>query len=235
MRNWLLLLVVSCENLGGVALSAEYKTNPYDTYAETYDNLDKGKVAEMLGLSALRDELGGLVGGDVLEVAVGTGIQLEHYDWKKIISFVGIDSSQGMLLKAKTKLRDLQLKSLAPKAAFLQQMSVEHLDFPDNQFDTVVDTFSFCVFPEPGAALDEMVRVSKPGARILLLENSRSTSPVLGALQDLSEPVITPMSKGCRWNTNVPKIVSQNKHVNVVYSKAVQHGTIVLVEMAVDK
>ena len=42
--------------------------------------------------------------------------------------------------------------------------------------------------------------------RIILLENSRSTAFPLGAIQDLLEPLVTPLSKGCRWNVNVPEL-----------------------------
>lgn len=109
------------------------RQNPYDTYAKTYDNLDKGLAADVLGLSALREEVGNLVKGDVLEVAVGTGIQLEHYDWTKMQTYVGIDSSRGMLSIAQAKLKALQAKGLAPDASSLQQMEVQHLDLLDNK------------------------------------------------------------------------------------------------------
>ena len=56
-----------------------------------------------------------------------------------------------------------------------------------------------------------MVRVTKPGGKIILLENSRSVNPVFGIMQDISEPIITPFSKGCRWNVNVPAIAEKAK------------------------
>ena len=83
------------------------------------------------------------------------------------------------------------------------------MDFPDNSFDTVQSTFSFCVFDEPDKVMREMKRVVKPGGQVLLLENSVSTFKPLAAIQDLTEPIITSVSKSCRWNINVPEIAEK--------------------------
>lgn len=63
--------------------------------------------------------------------------------------------------------------------------NVESLPFADDSFDCVVDTFSMCVFPNPLQALKEMARVLSPNGKLLLLEHSRSSSPVLGWYQVL--------------------------------------------------
>lgn len=65
--------------------------------AETYDDLDAGAAADLLGFSKLRRRLVALASGDVLEVAVGTGINLPLYDTSRIASYTGLDLSAGML------------------------------------------------------------------------------------------------------------------------------------------
>ena len=63
--------------------------------------------------------------------------------------------------------------------------NVESLPFADDSFDCVVDTFSMCVFPNPLQALKAMARVLSPTGKLLLLEHSRSSSPLLGWYQVL--------------------------------------------------
>ena len=61
--------------------------------------------------------------------------------------------------------------------------SVEALDLPSSSFDSVVDTFSLCVYSDPSKALQEIARVVKPEGQVLLLEHSRSTFSPLGWYQ----------------------------------------------------
>ena len=102
----------------------------YDSVATTYDELDNGYLPEALGLNRLRDKLGSLVEGDVLEVGIGTGIQLPHYSWQKIHSFTGLDASSKMLQEAQYKLDRIRqdhpkisMKLVQSDAENMQQLS----------------------------------------------------------------------------------------------------------------
>jgi ubiquinone/menaquinone biosynthesis C-methylase UbiE len=143
--------------------------------------------------------------GDVLEVAVGTGLNLPLYDWSRLTSLTGLDLSDGMLAKAAGRVQaapELAQASLVttPSSSSdssssssssssgsvpvrLVQADVVQLPFADGSFDVVLDTFSLCVFGQPQAALAEMARVLRPGGRLLLLEHSKSDNPLLGAYQ----------------------------------------------------
>eukprot|EP00878_Enallax_costatus_P031195 GHUV01034090.1.p1 GENE.GHUV01034090.1~~GHUV01034090.1.p1 ORF type:complete len:319 (+),score=107.41 GHUV01034090.1:441-1397(+) len=189
----------------------------YDRYASSYDTLDGGAASQALGFPELRQQLISKASGSVLEIAVGTGLNIPLYDWSAITSFTGIDLSQGMLAqvaqRATTTIPEANITSPTKQHStidsssdtqaiahgsgaagstvgvrqgvpvLLLQASVNSLPLPDNSYDVVLDTFSLCVFDQPEAALSEMVRVLKPGGRLMLLEHSRSDNPLLGAYQ----------------------------------------------------
>lgn len=196
----------------------------YDSYSIFYDALNGGKVAEVFGVDDLRAEAAQYVSGDVLEIAVGTALQSKFYNPKVLKTFTGVDLSAGMLNEAETRLA----ATLPSVKTTLQQMDAQRLLFDDNSFDSVVDTFSMCVIPQPSLAINEMVRVTRVGGRVILLENARSDNSVLGIFQDITEPVITKLSKECRWNVDINKFTEQNLNIRRIASKLVSGGTIQL-------
>lgn len=141
---------------------------------------------ELLIFRRLRSRLLRSAVGRVLEVAAGTGVNLEHY--LAGIDLVSIDLSQAMLAKARSR-----------GALKVAVMNAERLAFQDGSFDTVVSTLSTCTFPDPVKALREMRRVCRPGGRILLLEHGRSTRPSVGAWQD-QRAAKHAAYLGCWWN-----------------------------------
>lgn len=195
----------------------------YDSYASSYNQLDGGDAAEVLGLNKMRADVGREAKGDVLEVAVGTGLQLDYLNPSQIKTMTGIDYSAGMLSEAKRRVESI---GGFPNVK-LQQMDAGAMDgLADDSFDTVQSTFSFCVFDEPEKVMREMKRVVRPnGGRVVLLENSRSTLAPLAALQDLTEPIITPLSKNCRWNVNVPAL-AMDAGLKLERKSEIQAGTI---------
>lgn len=200
--------------------SSEDISRAYDGYAATYDDLDGGAfAADTLGLDATRRDLLARASGDVLELGVGTGLNLPGYDTSKLASLTAVDISGGMLALARQRAETLNLRvvlddasaspspsqppSPKPPARFMLA-DAESLPFPDASFDCVVDTFSLCVIEHPEAALREVRRVLRPGGRALLVEHTRSSAaPLLGAYQDLVAAPVKAMSKGCAWNQDV--------------------------------
>jgi ubiquinone/menaquinone biosynthesis C-methylase UbiE len=178
----------------------------YDGYAGTYDRLDGGAAADALGFGDGRAALLARASGRVLELAVGTGLNLPLYDWSAVSELTAVDLSAGMLSQAGARVA----ASPALRAARLAlvQADVSALPFPDASFDCVVDTFSLCVFPDPAAALAEAARVLAPGGRLLLLEHCRSPNPLLGAYQDATAAAVAATAKGCVYNQDVPALVA---------------------------
>lgn len=117
--------------------------------------------------------------GEVLEVAVGTGLNLPHYDPQ--LKVTGVDLSPAMLDIARQRATHLG------RHVDLQEGDAHHLPFDDASFDTVVCTFSLCNVPDPRQALQEMRRVLRPGGRLVLVDHVRSTSKPLYWLQKAIE------------------------------------------------
>ena len=119
--------------------------------------------------------------GEVLEIAVGTGRNLEHYP--PDVSVSGIEFSPAMLEIAKQRAAELG------REAELRVGDAQALDFPDASFDSVVCTLSLCTIPDDRAAVAEVQRVLRPGGRFLLLEHVRSPVLPIRAGQRLLEPL----------------------------------------------
>ena len=213
----------------GVAISSllnSPQTPLYDAFSKSYDTLDgRNPVTQALGIETLRRHAGALIkGGAVLEVAVGTGLQAVYYPWEKITSFTGVDDSEGMLENARQR---IPLLAGSVPVVLAQADATVDLGLPSSSFDTVVDTFSLCVMDRPGDAVREMTRVLKDDGVLVLLENTISDNPILASLQDITEPIITPLSKNCRWNVNVKRLAAEQGLVSV-HSESIQQGTLLL-------
>jgi ubiquinone/menaquinone biosynthesis C-methylase UbiE len=125
------------------------------------------------------------VSGEVLEVAVGTGLNLEHYPPQ--VRVTGIELSPDMLAVARRRANDLGRQDT------LRVGDAEALEFPSATFDTVVCTFSLCGIPDYRQALAEMARVLRPGGVLLLADHVASSVPALRAIQRALEWVAVPL------------------------------------------
>ncbi len=123
--------------------------------------------------------------GEVLEVAVGTGLNVEHYPID--VRLTGIDLSQDMLTIARRRADDLG------RDVELRMGDAEALEMPSASFDTVVCTFSLCAIPDHRKALAEMVRVLRPGGVLLLADHVAGSGRVLRVGQRVLELVTIPL------------------------------------------
>jgi ubiquinone/menaquinone biosynthesis C-methylase UbiE len=126
-----------------------------------------------------REWIGARAQGRVLEVAIGTGRNLEHYPADVTLS--GVELSPAMLAIARQHAAELG------RDVDLHEGDAQAVPFGDNAFDTVVCTLSLCTIPDPAAAIGEMKRVLRPGGQLLLLDHIGSTWPPIFALQWLVE------------------------------------------------
>ena len=153
----------------------------YDRWAPIYD-LVFGRVFAR-GRSAAVDAAN-RVGGRILEVGVGTGLSLPTYS--RATRIVGIDISPTMLDKARERVRQLGLSNVDG----LSVMDAERLDYDNETFDVVVAQYVVTAVSDPEAALDEFVRVLKPGGEIILTSRIGAEHGLRGRTERLLSPLV---------------------------------------------
>jgi len=180
------------------------------------------------GILDLRKELAARAKGSVLEIAGGTGRNLEYYDAGAVSSLLVGDYSEKMLQVAAHKVALMRQPAQPPsqpvdgaapaapsvRQAFASRVTLAVLDacaleVPSGSFDTVVDTFGLCSFEQPEIALAEMARACKPGGQLLLLEHGVSDWSLLAYWQQhrLNRHVV---KWGCYWNRDILKLVRES-------------------------
>lgn len=155
----------------------------WDRHSKTYDR--EMRVLDRVLFGDTRSWICQQVTGEVLEVAIGTGLNLEHYP--PDVRLTGIELSQDMLAFARRRANDLD------RHVELRVGDAEALDMPSATVDTVVCTFSLCAIPDHRRALAEMTRVLRPGGVLLLADHVVSSSRVLRAGQRGLELVTVPL------------------------------------------
>jgi len=174
-----------------VALEKRQVQRAYELYAPVYDFIfdwifAPGRTAAVKLLDLERSD-------SVLEVGIGTGLNLPLYPWA--CQLTGIDLSQEMLDKAVERVQTLAMPNVT-----LKVMDATSLDFGDNEFDKVVATYTISAVPDPVAVLKEMRRVVKPDGIIVILNHFRSDRRLTGWIEDLLAPVCTRLG----WKSNLP-------------------------------
>ena len=210
------LLPTSCH-----ALTPGEAQQSYDTYATSYDEINGGIASELLGIDAARKLLIQQARGKVLEVGVGTGLNLKYYDSEQIKSLDLVDVSDGMLQEAMKKVSTLSNLQNIPINFIKADMTTQLVQkFGLESYDTIVDTFSMCVLGDEGAqqCLDQMSRVvRRDDGQILLLENSRSSNRLLGQYQDVTaDSAAIAGGRGCKYNQNIRQLIQSNNRLLIV-------------------
>lgn len=131
-------------------------------------------------------------GASVLEVGIGTGLSLDAYPHH--CSVVGIDLSQDMLDRAARKMHPDRHGHIT-----LRQGDALALDFPDESFDYVMAFHVITVVPDPKRMLDEMVRVCKPGGRIVVINHFSSERALIRLVVDRVDPI----TRHLGWSTRL--------------------------------
>jgi ubiquinone/menaquinone biosynthesis C-methylase UbiE len=141
--------------------------------------------------------------GRVLEVGIGTGQNLEHYDLSKIECLVGVDPAVEMHRLARRR----AMRAGLPVE--LVELSAEKAPFAAESFDTVVVTYSLCTIPDPVAALREMRRVLKRGGHLIFCEHGLAPDINVRRWQHRLTPLWSKLAGGCHLNRDIPALLTE--------------------------
>jgi methyltransferase OMS1 len=213
------------------ALSPVEAERQYNRYASNYDRLDGGQASSLLGIEAARRRIIQQARGKVLEVGVGTGLNLDIYEKDQISSLTLVDISDAMLQETKVKLANLPILRNVDVRIVKGDMTSQLVElFGSESFDTVIDSFSMCVLGDNGAqkAMDQLsrvVRTQENGGQLLLLENSRSSIPILGLYQDATAVIASQVGgKGCVYNQDIGRLIRSCSRLRVVEEAEIATG-----------
>lgn len=157
--------------------------------------LDKSAVARHR-----KEQLAG-AGGEILEIGVGTGLNLPHYP-PHVRKITTVDPNPGVNRKLQRRSRQAGID------VDLRTISSELLPFADCTFDCVVSSFTLCSIPNVGQALGELYRVLKQGGRMLILEHGLSRDENVARWQGRLNRLQGIFGDGCTLTLDVARLLS---------------------------
>jgi SAM-dependent methyltransferase len=141
--------------------------------------------------------------GRVLEIGIGSGLNLPFYDPDKVDMLWGLEPSD-------------EIRRMAERKAAGVTFPVEFIGLPGDQIplddasaDTIVTTYTLCTIPDAVAALRDMRRVLKPGGRLLFSEHGRAPDAAVVKWQERLTPMWKIMGGGCHLARDIPDLLRQ--------------------------
>ena len=145
-----------------------------------------------------------LAEGKVLEVGIGSGLNLPFYDKSKIDELWGLDPSE-------------ELSEMARKVAESEHMEVnfissgaEEIPLPDDHFDSVLVTYTMCTIPEVIRANGEIRRVLKNGGKMIFCEHGEAPDENIRKWQKRINPIWGKFAGGCNINRKIPSLIEDS-------------------------
>lgn len=140
--------------------------------------------------------------GRVLEVGIGSGLNLPYYDPAVVTELYGLDPSPELLGIAAQAVGS---SLIAPRWI---RRNVEDLPLESASMDTIVMTFTLCSVALPQEGMRQMVRVLKPGGTLIFCEHGAAPNPALRRWQDRLTPIWKLLAGGCHLNRDVTGLLT---------------------------
>ena len=152
-------------------------------------------------LAAYRSRVVPAADGRVLEIGIGSGLNLPFYS-RNVEHLIGLDPSP--------KLLSMVRRNLRPDTPSIELIegSAEAIPLENNSVDTVVTTWTLCSIPDARRALREMHRVLRPTGRLLFIEHGRAPEPNVRWWQDRLTPAWKRIGGGCHLNRAIQNLIA---------------------------
>jgi SAM-dependent methyltransferase len=141
--------------------------------------------------------------GTVLEIGIGTGLNLPYYDSTRVDKVIGLDPSEKSWELAGDRATNLDFD-----VEFIG-LPGEQIPLEDDCVDTVLVTFSLCTIPDPVTALQGMARVLRPGGVLIFCEHGLAPDPGVARWQGRLNGVWSKIAGGCNLNRDIPGLLQQ--------------------------
>ena len=141
--------------------------------------------------------------GVVLEIGIGSGLNLPFYNAENVTKIIGVDPDEHIWKRsAKRRAKStIEIKRIG--------LSGEDIPLDKNTADSVVVTYSLCTIPDPIKALKEMTRILKPGGTILFTEHGKAPDETVHKWQNRIDPLWGKLAGGCHTGRNIPELFRQ--------------------------
>ncbi|MGO9464249.1 MAG: class I SAM-dependent methyltransferase [Isosphaeraceae bacterium] len=163
-------------------------------------------------MAALRGEALAQVGGEVLEIGFGTGLNLGHYS-SQVRRIAAVDPGEGMNRLARKRIAQSRIE------VDLHTQSAEGLPFEPETFDWVVSAWTLCSIPDAAQAVSEVYRALRPGGQFVFLEHGLSDDPGVRRWQRRLNPIQRLIGDGCRLDVDVDAVIRSQPFRNVALER----------------
>ena len=148
-----------------------------------------------------REKLVPLASGRVLEVGLGSGLNLSFYDARRVTKVWGLEPSPEM-----SKMASAAVEAVAFDVEFVSAGG-EQIPLDSESFDTVLMTFTLCTIPDAERALREIARVLKRGGQLLFCEHGAAPDAGVRRWQNRIDPLWRRLAGGCHLNRDIPGLI----------------------------
>ena len=151
-------------------------------------------------LDRFRQQVGGGATGRVLEVGLGSGLNLEYYG-PAVTGLTGLDPSPELIEMARRKAVELDVD------INIMEQSAENMEFATATFDTVISTWTLCSIADVAAALAEIRRVLKPGGQLIFIEHGLAPDKGVETWQNRLNGIWKCCAGGCHMNRPIDRLI----------------------------